>query len=315
MSAPVTYDEFSVALNVATGNFTLGILSTPTSTGDTVAKTGPSNPNILGGHDSFTADGSSFTYAGAADFLVGITPVQGFIGKAADGTYHLFVSSDANLLSGLLTPLAFTANDSELFNINTGAAGCFMAGTMIATPGGEVAVETLQAGDLVCLADGRVLPLRWLARATVHASPSDPMLMMPVRVRAGALDGHLPVRDLLVSPDHALLLDGILVQAGALVNGTSITRELGTKRGFTYYHPELGEHALILAEGVAAESFIDNIARETFDNWAEFEASGAEPAPELDLPRAKSARQVPDAIHARLAAIAAQCGYAMPIAA
>jgi len=126
--------------------------------------------------------------------------------------------------------------------------------------------------------------------------------VLPVRVTAGALGENLPRRDLLVSADHALLVDGVLAQAGALVNGTTIRREADVPEVFTYWHVELADHALVLAEGVAAETFIDNVARLAFDNWDEHEAAGSEePIAEMDLPRAKARRQVPVATRRRLA--------------
>ena len=150
-----------------------------------------------------------------------------------------------------------------------------------------------------------------MGRQTVSTVFGDPLRVLPIRITAGALGegagGMLPVRDLLVSPDHALLVDGVLIQAGALVNGTTIRREGAVPERFTYHHVELADHALVLAEGVPAETFVDNIERLGFDNWAEHEAlyGAAAPIAELDLPRAKSARQVPMATRARLAAIAA----------
>ena len=99
----------------------------------------------------------------------------------------------------------------------------------------------------------------------------------------------------------------MLIQAGALVNGTTIRRETAGPERFTYYHVELADHALILAEGAPAETFIDNVDRLAFDNWEEHEAlypDGKEMA-ELELPRAKSHRQVPMATRARLARRAA----------
>jgi hypothetical protein len=70
---------------------------------------------------------------------------------------------------------------------------------------------------------------------------------------------------------------------------------------FTSYHEELAEHALILAEGAAAETFVDNVARTAFDNWAEHEALyGQAPIAEMGYPRALSHRQVPHHIRERL---------------
>jgi hypothetical protein len=182
---------------------------------------------------------------------------------------------------------------------------CFLEGTRIATLDGLRAVETLAIGDLVTTADGTTRPVRWIGRQTIVAVFADPLHAYPIRVAGGALGDGLPVRDLFVSPDHALLVDGLLVQASALVNGTTITRAPAPAPRFTYFHVELADHALILAEGVAAETFVDHVTRRRFDNFAEFEALyGAEQASiaELAMPRIKSARQLPRATRERLAA-------------
>ncbi|MFO1027679.1 MAG: Hint domain-containing protein [Acetobacteraceae bacterium] len=180
---------------------------------------------------------------------------------------------------------------------------CFMAGTLIRTPSGEVPVETLRPGDLVLTTDGEARPVRWLGRQTVSTVFADPLRVLPIRIKAGALGEALPLRDLLVSPDHALLVGGVLVHAGALVNGLTVVREQDVPQSFVYYHVELPDHALILAEGVAAETFIDNVDRMAFDNWAEHELACAADAPlvEMGLPRAKSYRQVPRAVRQLLA--------------
>ena len=185
---------------------------------------------------------------------------------------------------------------------------CFLEGTLIATPSGERAVEMLRIGDLVLTAEGAVAPVRWMGHRSLHAfGPdgylrADPLRVMPIRIRVGALGDNLPVRDLLVSPDHAILVEDILIQAGALVNGLSVVRERRLPERFTFYHVELADHALILAEGVAAETFVDNVNRLGFDNWAEHEALyGNEPCiAEMPYPRALSHRQVPQEIHQRL---------------
>jgi hypothetical protein len=185
---------------------------------------------------------------------------------------------------------------------------CFLAGTMIATPAGETPVESLAVGDLVLTADGRVAPVRWVGVQTVVTVFADPLRSFPIRVTAGALGDGLPTRDLFVSPDHALFLDGVLVQAGALVNGTTILRESAMPERFTYFHVELDDHSLILAEGVPAETFLDTVTRRRFDNFADYEARYGDTGPvlaELPAPRIKSARQLPAALRDRLAARAA----------
>ena len=165
-------------------------------------------------------------------------------------------------------------------------------------------MELIKAGDLVTTADGRAAPVRWVGVVTVCSAFADELRTMPVRIRAGALDERVPRRDLLVSPQHAMFLDGVLVQANALVNGTSITRETRMPRIFRYYHIELADHALILAEGAPTETFIDNVDRMNFDNWAEHVAQfGYEnELVEMPHPRAKSQRQLPPALRDRLAA-------------
>jgi Hint domain len=117
----------------------------------------------------------------------------------------------------------------------------------------------------------------------------------------------VPSLDLFLSPDHAILVDDVLIQAGALVNGISIVRETKVPETFTYYHVELVDHSLILAEKTPAETFIDNVDRLGFDNWAEHEALYPEGKPivEMPYPRAKAQRQVPRSIRERLAARAA----------
>ena len=181
---------------------------------------------------------------------------------------------------------------------------CFLPGTQIATPQGEVSVETLQRGDLVKTVDGRIVPVRWIGRQTISTIFADPLRVLPICIKAGALAENVPSRDLYVSPDHAILIDDILVHASALVNGTSIVRAPAPAQTFTYYHVELADHSLLLADNVPAESFIDNVDRLAFDNWDEHEALGDEAAPlvEMSYPRAKAARQVPVAIRERLAA-------------
>jgi Hint domain len=179
---------------------------------------------------------------------------------------------------------------------------CFCQGTLISTVSGDVPVEKLAVGDLVLTPSGEVFPIRWIGCRAVATWFVNKLTVMPVRIKANALGEAVPRRDLLVSPDHAMLVDGILVHAGALVNGISIVRETDMGNRFSYYHVELADHALILAENAPAETFIDNADRMTFDNWAEHEALYGETATiaEMAYPRAKAQRQVPAATRTRL---------------
>ena len=221
--------------------------------------------------------------------LVGTAP-NGWVALRL-GTYYYFATGP-----NPVSPVAVDTADAFVV--------CFLEGTRIATPDGERRVEDLVVGDRVLTTSGHAQPVRWIGRQTVMAMFADPDRSYPIRIEAGALGEGLPVRDLFVSPDHALLIDGLLVQAGALVNGTSITRHADMPTSFVYYHVELDDHSLVLAEGVPAETFIDNVTRRRFDNYAEYEALHGDvelSVAELDLPRVKSARQLPPAILARLA--------------
>jgi hypothetical protein len=85
-------------------------------------------------------------------------------------------------------------------------------------------------------------------------------------------------------------------------------RESNVPETYTYYHLKLDDHSLILAEGVPAETFVDNVDRLAFDNWQEYEALYPEGKPivEMPYPRAKSHRQLPMAMKRRLEARASE---------
>ncbi len=227
----------------------------------------------------------------------------GLLFKVGNTTYNLF---EQNGTFQLLT-VSGTTNPTTTLTLLSTTAPCFCAGTSISTPNGTRLVEELAIGDTVLTPSGEVKTVRWMGRRVVDMKFADPLRALPVRIKAGALGNGLPVRDLLVSPYHAMFLDGILVQAGAMVNGSSIVREGNMPAQFTYYHIETADHALILAEGSPTETFVDNVDRMAFDNWAEYQAiaGDAEPIAEMDYPRAKSARQVPASLRAKLAALAA----------
>lgn len=215
----------------------------------------------------------------------------------SDSTTHTL--SDVSLATGI-TPDQIGFEQDSVSGLWEVDVSCFMAGTNIRTTVGDVPVEALTTDHLVETPDGP-LPVRWIGRSTVAPRFAGQMKVSPVRISAGALGENLPERDLLLSPDHAMLLENVLVQEGALVNGTNITRETSLPERFVYYHVELDKHALLFAEGALSESFVDNVSRMSFDNWAERSVENARPIEEMAYPRAKSHRQVPASVWRLLA--------------
>lgn len=143
---------------------------------------------------------------------------------------------------------------------------CFTPGTMIATPTGRRDVADLREGDLVQTADNGAAEILWLGRRTISGARLRAMPeLVPVRLRAGALDKDVPDEGLLVSPDHRMILRGpralalfntaeVLVTARDLVNDCSIVRDYSVTQA-TYIHMILPQHQIVFANGVATESF------------------------------------------------------------
>ncbi len=145
---------------------------------------------------------------------------------------------------------------------------CFASGTRIATPRGEVAVQTLRPGDAVRLADGSDARLRWVGCTLADlARHPDAARAAPVRILAGAFAPGLPARDLLLSPEHCIFVDDALIPAALLTNGATIARDDSFAR-IEYWHLELDRHAILLAEGLPAESYLDTGNRALFKGEA-----------------------------------------------
>jgi hypothetical protein len=135
---------------------------------------------------------------------------------------------------------------------------CFVAGTRLATEKGEIAVEQIRPGDLICTAAGPHRPVRWVGQRAYDGRFINANVdVLPIVLTAGALAESIPQHDLMVSPGHAFLIDGVLVAARYLVNGHSI-RQLPAIDTVHYYHVELDQHDIVLAEGAPAESYHDN---------------------------------------------------------
>lgn len=182
---------------------------------------------------------------------------------------------------------------------------CFSAGTLIATPNGYVAIQALAKGDLVLTADHGPQPVRWIGSRTLTRTQLDanPKLR-PIRIAAGALGSGLPARDLLVSPQHRMLVRSaiavrmfdtaeVLVPAQKLIGVPGIEID-ETADSVTYYHILFDRHEIVWAEDAPSESLFTGIealksipplARaEIFDLFPELANSGHIPASARHIP-------------------------------
>lgn len=144
---------------------------------------------------------------------------------------------------------------------------CFAAGTRILTTRGEIPVEELAIGDLLITHDGEEQPIAWIGIRRVQNIQAfrRPEAVRPIIIEAGALADNTPARNLALSPDHAIYLDGVLVPAKELINWNSI-RQDHRVNNITYYHLELPSHGVIFAESAPTESYLDTGHRGAFDN-------------------------------------------------
>jgi Hint domain len=166
-------------------------------------------------------------------------------------------------------PLGFSVAADSSTGLEEVTVACYLRGTRILTDHGEVPIETLRIGDRVATLAGSCKTIKWIGRRSFSGASAD-LSILPILIRAGALDSGLPRRDLYVSPEHAMFIDNVLVAAIDLVNATSIV-QIDALRTIEYFHIELAEHDLIFAEGAACETFIDdNDSRLGFHNAEDF---------------------------------------------
>jgi hypothetical protein len=180
--------------------------------------------------DNFDAVGSDtivipFIFTDAVAFSNNILTVGSVAGAELSltlgGTYNGTFSA-VEVLSGPFrgTEVTFTGSVTPI------EPRCFAAGTRIGTVLGEVPVEALREGDLIrTVIGGGHAPVVWIGHRHVdcRAHPR-PEQVWPIRIVAGAFGPNAPRRDLFVSPDHALYVDGVLIPAKYLVNGVAVTQ-------------------------------------------------------------------------------------------
>lgn len=146
---------------------------------------------------------------------------------------------------------------------------CFVEGTLIRTASGEVPVESLKVGDRVISVGTLKDRKNFEPYGSVESVEIKNMIefevpyeilydkKLPVKIKAGALGGNSPEQDLFVSPCHGMVVDGVLQNAGTLVNGDTIDYAHSVQ-SVKYYHIELEQHSVILANGAKTESYYDD---------------------------------------------------------
>ncbi|MFN4099176.1 MAG: Hint domain-containing protein, partial [Pararhodobacter sp.] len=160
------------------------------------------------------------------------------------------------------TGVAQISFDAGIFDIDV---PCFVAGSLILTEHGEMAVEELEVGDLVLTKDDGLQPVRWigfrkLSASALRGAPN----LRPIRIRAGALGAGAPENDLLVSPQHRILVRSKITQRmlGApealiaakhllILDGVETAHDL---EEVTYYHFLLDQHQVVVANGAETET-------------------------------------------------------------
>lgn len=218
--------------------------------------------------DTFTSNLQSIAgpnFATNFQFIAVTADGSGFIALALNSTYgpnpyfYLFQT----------TYFYSQANDIVTASTDTTAdfAVCFTGGTRIETARGPVAIEDLVVGDVAVTASGAARKIVWIGQRRVDSS-GEKVHMAPVLVRAGAFGAGVPERDVFLSPGHPVLVrqNGVevLVPIMNLINGTTIERT--TQSHVTYWHVELDQHDVLLADGLPAESFFDMGSRAWFEN-------------------------------------------------
>ena len=167
-------------------------------------------------------------------------------------------------LPGASVPLVVgqTYTRTTAGNVQNEVLPCFVSGTRILTPKGEIAVDDLKAGDQVVTMDHGMQQIRWIGSCSRAATGT----FAPIRFRKGVIGN---TRDLLVSPQHRMLVKGwqaellfnepeVLVPAKALLSDYGVTHQSGGM--VTYFHILFDKHEIIYAQGCPSESFYPGAA-------------------------------------------------------
>ncbi|KXV62252.1 hypothetical protein AD949_12615 [Acetobacter orleanensis] len=190
---------------------------------------------------------------------------------------HALAEYSANLANGVELKngnyyVSSTNNPLEISysGSNTYIGACFLAGSMIRTTKGDIAVEDVRVGDDVIAFDWQnktdsVRSVVWVGKAHVNVRQGlpDDEAGYPVRVLKNAIADGVPYKDMLITAEHCLFFNGAFVPARMLVNGVSIFYDKSIT-SYEYYHVETEQHSVITADGMLTESYLDTGNRMSF---------------------------------------------------
>lgn len=226
----------------------------------TIAPLGTKTVDVLANDTGPSGGTLTITKINGQDAYVGVPillPSGQTVTLDANGNFVIVADADIEEVSFTYT-ISDGLGHSDIGIVNLNSIPCFVAGTRILTPNGEVAVECLREGDLVLTHDDGPQPLRWIGQRRVPAVGA----LAPIHIRAGTFGDH---RSLKVSPQHRILVRDslaellfgdaeVLVAAKDLVNGRSVRVKEGGE--VDYVHLLFDRHQVIYSAGLATESFL-----------------------------------------------------------
>jgi hypothetical protein len=252
------------------------------------------NGGTLAGGETITVGGAGFTSLNYTGYSVVLNGITNYIYSVPNLAGNEGFVNNYYLLSDVTLSGAGTAV------INNGPVLCLLRGALIRAAEGDVPIEQLTVGNLVATPEG-LRRVRFIGETRKPPIELRRQGRMPIRIEAGALGELGPQAPLHCTPSHAFLIKGCLVEAQALINGTTI-RQLDSweEETVTYYSIELEQHALVWANGLLSETYFASVrgkhfSRTSWSNYADYQAlyGEGEVMQELPHPRIPFARQLP----------------------
>ena len=255
-----------------------GFIDTP---GDGSSPSTGNNDQVL--TEAVTVNGQSFGVGSQVELEFAFTTTSG-------DTFWIIRIAGQNVgIGGATLPTPGTeyvvSGSSDGAFSPVGDIPCFLDGTLIETPNGEVPIESLQAGDLVTTRDGSPKAIRWAGSRRV--TPLELMFfpeLTPITIMANAVDGVAPTKPLSLSRNHRIMVHGsrlefyfgvteVLVSVKYLLNGRSV-KYTKMARPFWYRHLLFEDHEILIANGLPAESLYPAFDNVSFENQLDQDLHG-----------------------------------------